>query len=138
MSSGSNTIIGRLKEEPLVPLGFVATVGAFLYAARGMHRGNVGQTQWGMRARVVMQGLTVAALLGYGVFQTTKDSKRPRMMDDVRQIDWEKLERDALAAENGEKQADAPMSPLDKLVAKAHARRANGNVFASESSDKKE
>ncbi|KAJ2877463.1 Respiratory supercomplex factor 1, mitochondrial [Coemansia asiatica] len=134
--SGPNSIVAKIKEEPLVPLGFFATVGAFLYAAHGMQRGNFSQTQWGMRMRVVMQGLTVAALAGYGLFQTTKDRETSRK-EDFRRIDWDKLEREAEAAESADKNgAAAPLSPLDKLIAKAQAQKRE-SVFASESKEEK-
>ncbi|KAJ1724906.1 Respiratory supercomplex factor 1, mitochondrial [Coemansia erecta] len=135
MSGSPNSIIGKIKEEPLVPLGFFATVGAFLYAAHGMHRGNNSQTQWGMRARVVMQGLTVAALLGYGLFHSTRDSTKSRK-EDFRTIDWDKLEQDAIAAEKAENSSAPPQSPLDKLIAKAEAQKKK-SVFAPESAEKK-
>ncbi|KAJ1966395.1 hypothetical protein GGI12_000105 [Dipsacomyces acuminosporus] len=129
MAGGSsNSITGRLKEEPLVAVGTVATFAAFTYAAVGVYRGKFKQSQWGMRGRVVMQGLTVAALFGYAVFRS-KDEKKSRM-EDIRPINWEKLEREAKAAEASSK---GPDPALEKLIAKARAKK---TVFAAESNAK--
>ncbi|KAJ2725771.1 Respiratory supercomplex factor 1, mitochondrial [Coemansia sp. Benny D115] len=135
MSGNSKSIIGKLKEEPLVPLGFVATIGAFLYAAHGVHRSNFKQSQWGMRGRVVAQGLTVAALFGYGMFRSVSGSKSVDK-EEKQPIDWEKLERDALAAEAAEK-ANPTLSPLDKLIAKSNAQKAKRTIFAQEPTTEK-
>ncbi|KAI9503653.1 Respiratory supercomplex factor 1, mitochondrial [Coemansia spiralis] len=105
MAGSSRSVFARLKEEPLIPLGVTATVGAFLFAAWGSTQGNNKMMQWGMRGRVVMQGLTVAALVGYGLFFTSEYKKERR--EDKRQINWEKLEQQALAAEKAEKEQPA-------------------------------
>lgn len=98
--SNNKSIISKLKDEPLVPLGVGATIAAFLYACHGMHRGNQMQTQWGMRGRVLMQGLTVAALLGYGIYKSTSGGKhQTERILHARPINWEKLEREAKEAE---------------------------------------
>ncbi|KAJ1997201.1 Respiratory supercomplex factor 1, mitochondrial [Coemansia sp. RSA 2322] len=112
MAGGSNTLLDRFKQEPLVPLGAAATLAAFLYAAHGMHRGNFKQTQWGMRSRVALQGLTVCALLGYSLYRT--DEHQTGRKDHVRAIDWERLERESIAAEKTDRarQDDAVAGPL--------------------------
>ncbi|KAI8326349.1 hypothetical protein GQ54DRAFT_307580 [Martensiomyces pterosporus] len=131
--SSSNTITGRLKEEPLVAVGTVATFAAFTYAAVGVYRGKFSQSQWGMRGRVVMQGLTVAALFGYAMMRN-KEDKNPRK-DDIRPINWERLEREAKAAEELEATQGKKSDPaLEKLIAKAEAKKKS--VFAVEASPK--
>ncbi|KAJ2778441.1 Respiratory supercomplex factor 1, mitochondrial [Coemansia javaensis] len=110
MIGGSRTITGKLREEPLVPLGVAATVAAFLYASWGIHRNNTRMTQWGMRGRVAMQGLTLVALVGYGLYGARSYNAQRR--GDVRQLDWEKLEREAAAAEG----AAAPATPKPRSV----------------------
>ncbi|KAJ1718362.1 Respiratory supercomplex factor 1, mitochondrial [Coemansia biformis] len=131
MIGGQRSITAKLKEEPLVPVGVLATIGAFLYASWGIHRNNTKMTQWGMRGRVAMQGLTLVALVGYGLY-SAKDHA-PSRKEDVRQLDWDKLERQAREAEA----AAASGQPLHadpaiaKLIEKAKERKAK-SVFAAE------
>lgn len=56
--------VRKTKENPLVPIGLVATVAILVNGVRQMTRGDRAKSQSMMRARVVAQGLTVAALVG--------------------------------------------------------------------------
>ncbi|KAJ2891103.1 Respiratory supercomplex factor 1, mitochondrial [Coemansia aciculifera] len=130
MAGGSGTLLDRFKQEPLVPLGAAATFAAFLYAAHGMYRGNFKQTQWGMRSRVVLQGLTVCALVGYGLYSA--NGTKPGRKEDVRDIDWERLARESMAAEEADKLRKE--QGLAAQVARAKQAR---TVFAPEPKDNK-
>ncbi|KAI9229821.1 MAG: hypoxia induced protein conserved region-domain-containing protein, partial [Piptocephalis tieghemiana] len=61
------TILGRLKrrcmQEPWVPIGGIATVGALFAATLQMRRGNLVSANHLLRLRVATQGLTVTAML---------------------------------------------------------------------------
>ncbi|XP_040539029.1 HIG1 domain family member 2A, mitochondrial [Gallus gallus] len=54
----------KTRENPLVPLGCLCTLGVLTYGLISFKRGNTRHSQLMMRARVVAQGFTVAALLG--------------------------------------------------------------------------
>ncbi|KAJ2020338.1 Respiratory supercomplex factor 1, mitochondrial [Coemansia sp. RSA 376] len=123
------TLLDRFKQEPLVPLGAAATIAAFLYAAHGMYRGNFKQTQFGMRSRVVLQGLTVCTLVGYGLYSTT--GSKPTRKEDMRDIDWERLARESKAAEDADK-----LRKEQALAAQVAKARQAKTVFAPEPKDK--
>ncbi|KAJ1952582.1 hypothetical protein EC988_003476 [Linderina pennispora] len=126
--NSSTSVVGRLKDEPLVAVGTVATIAAFTYASIGVYRGRFKQSQWGMRGRVVMQGLTVAALVGYGFMRNKDVEKTPKQ--DVRPINWERLEREARAAE--QQGADKVDPAIAKLTARLEKQREAASVFAAE------
>ncbi|KAJ2450862.1 Respiratory supercomplex factor 1, mitochondrial [Coemansia sp. RSA 2336] len=137
MSGPVKSITGRLKEEPLVSVGVAGTIGALLYATWGIHRNNTKQTQWGMRGRVIMQGLTIAALVGYSLFRNKDAPKAPASKGDIRPIDWDKLEREAREAEAKDSEAknQKPTSPaLEKLKARLQKEKEAEakSVFAKE------
>ncbi|KAJ2146874.1 Respiratory supercomplex factor 1, mitochondrial [Coemansia sp. RSA 678] len=118
---GDSKIVKKMKEEPLVPLGVGLTVCALLYAAWGLHYKNIQQAQRGMRGRVIMQGLTVCALVGYGVLKT-KDTSQTGQTN-MRPINWDKLEREAQEAEALDL-AKGKVSPaMEKLIAQAKKER---------------
>ncbi|XP_014240893.1 HIG1 domain family member 2A, mitochondrial [Cimex lectularius] len=54
----------KFKENPFVPIGALATAACLFYGVRNFYKGNTKNSQLMMRARVVAQGLTVAALVG--------------------------------------------------------------------------
>ncbi|KAM8798815.1 HIG1 domain family member 2A, mitochondrial [Eudromia elegans] len=54
----------KTRENPLVPLGCLCTAAVLAWGLVSFKRGNVRRSQLLMRARVVAQGFTVAALLG--------------------------------------------------------------------------
>ncbi|KAJ1899321.1 Respiratory supercomplex factor 1, mitochondrial [Coemansia sp. IMI 209127] len=124
MTGGVKSITDRFKEEPLIPLGVAATVGAFTFASWGLFRGNMKNMQLGMRGRVVMQGLTVGALAWYGLYAATSSTTKKRR-EDVREIDWEAIEREAVAAEKA-----------GKALAEAQ-KNTPSSVFAKETESKK-
>ncbi|NWV37682.1 HIG2A protein, partial [Grantiella picta] len=54
----------KTRENPLVPLGCLCTVSILVYGLISFKKGNTRRSQLLMRARVVAQGFTFAALLG--------------------------------------------------------------------------
>ncbi|KAL4250966.1 RCF1 family protein [Abortiporus biennis] len=56
--------IRRIKEEPLVPIGTLATCVALVMAAANLQKGNSKTMNYWLRARVVFQGLTIGAVVG--------------------------------------------------------------------------
>lgn len=62
------TFLGRLKrktmEEPLVPLGLLATTTCLLLGFSSFRKGDAVRSQLMMRARVAAQGFTVLAFVG--------------------------------------------------------------------------
>ncbi|NWU89741.1 HIG2A protein, partial [Upupa epops] len=64
----------KTRENPLVPLGCLCTIGVLTYGLISFKRGNIRQSQLMMRARILAQGFTFAALLG-GMVATAMKSK---------------------------------------------------------------
>uniref|UniRef100_A0A8C3GPU3 HIG1 domain-containing protein n=1 Tax=Cairina moschata TaxID=8855 RepID=A0A8C3GPU3_CAIMO len=54
----------KTRENPLVPLGCLCTVGVLTYGLISFKRGHTRRSQLLMRARILAQGFTFAALLG--------------------------------------------------------------------------
>ncbi|NXT62731.1 HIG2A protein, partial [Chaetops frenatus] len=65
----------KTRENPLVPLGCLCTVGILTYGIICFKKGNTRRSQLMMRARVVAQGFTFAALLG-GTMATAIKSRQ--------------------------------------------------------------
>lgn len=61
--NGFQKVSRRLREEPLIPIGCIATVAAFTGAYRAMRRGDHQQVQRMFRARVAAQAFTVIAMV---------------------------------------------------------------------------
>lgn len=53
----------RSKQQPLVPLGCLATTVAVIMAAKGVRTGNAPKAQFWFRWRVGLQGFTLVALV---------------------------------------------------------------------------
>ncbi|KWU46206.1 hypothetical protein RHOSPDRAFT_32202 [Rhodotorula sp. JG-1b] len=62
----------KFKEEPLVPLGCLATVAALLGASSALQKGNRTQFNMFLRYRVAAQGLTLVAALGAANFMGSR------------------------------------------------------------------
>ncbi|NXY50155.1 HIG2A protein, partial [Ceuthmochares aereus] len=65
----------KTRENPLVPIGCLCTVGILVYGLISFKRGNTRHSQLMMRARILAQGFTFAALLG-GMVVTAMKSKQ--------------------------------------------------------------
>ncbi|KAF9045607.1 hypoxia induced protein conserved region-domain-containing protein, partial [Panaeolus papilionaceus] len=59
----SDKFARKFKENPWVPIGCFATCGALVMSAVKMRKGKSKEMNHWMRARVVLQGLTLAALV---------------------------------------------------------------------------
>ncbi|XP_062977012.1 HIG1 domain family member 2A, mitochondrial [Elgaria multicarinata webbii] len=65
----------KARENPLVPLGCLGTAGVLGYGLICFKRGNIRQSQIMMRARILAQGFTVAALVVGVVITALKPQK---------------------------------------------------------------
>ncbi|XP_056430680.1 HIG1 domain family member 2A, mitochondrial [Hyla sarda] len=54
----------KVRENPFVPLGCLATAGVLTYGLIAFKQGKTRQSQLLMRARILAQGFTVAAIMG--------------------------------------------------------------------------
>ena len=68
-------VVRKLKEEPLIPLGTVLTVAAFVNAYRAIRRGDSKQANRMFRARVGAQAFTVIAMVA-GSMYYSKDREK--------------------------------------------------------------
>ncbi|OWK55481.1 HIG1 domain family member 2A, mitochondrial [Lonchura striata] len=67
--------VRKTRENPLVPLGCLCTVSVLVYGIICFKRGHTRRSQLMMRARVIAQGCTFAALLG-GMVATALKSRQ--------------------------------------------------------------
>jgi len=68
----------RIKENPFVPIGAFATLGALSYGLWCFRQGRTRYSQMLMRARIAAQGFTIFALLGGVAFGVT-DHRKPEV-----------------------------------------------------------
>ncbi|NXR75166.1 HIG2A protein, partial [Pycnonotus jocosus] len=64
----------KTRENPLVPLGCLCTVGVLAYGVICFKKGYTRRSQLMMRARVLAQGITIVSLVG-GMVATTIKSR---------------------------------------------------------------
>lgn len=71
-------MIMRSKQQPLVPLGCLATTAAVVMAAKGVRTGDAPKAQFWFRWRVGLQGATLLALVfgSYYFDQAFTESKK--------------------------------------------------------------
>ncbi|WWC86059.1 uncharacterized protein L201_000930 [Kwoniella dendrophila CBS 6074] len=74
--SFTDFIARKCKEQPFVPIGCIATVGALLGASYHLRKGNRNQFNKYLRLRVYAQGATVVALMIYGGVAFTNDQQQ--------------------------------------------------------------
>lgn len=72
--TSGNRFWRKAKENPLVPIGCLATVGALSMGLVSFKRGNMAMSQNMMRLRVVAQGGTVVGLVGGIALASTKQN----------------------------------------------------------------
>uniref|UniRef100_T1GWP0 HIG1 domain-containing protein n=1 Tax=Megaselia scalaris TaxID=36166 RepID=T1GWP0_MEGSC len=60
----SDKFMRKVKENPVVPVGCLATTMALCYGLYNFRTGNRKMSQIMMRTRIAAQGFTVAALIG--------------------------------------------------------------------------
>ncbi|XP_053575803.1 HIG1 domain family member 2A, mitochondrial [Bombina bombina] len=62
-----NKFLRKVRENPFVPIGCLATAGALTYGLISFKQGKTRQSQLLMRSRILAQGFTVVAIM-VGVF----------------------------------------------------------------------
>ncbi|KAL8212162.1 UNVERIFIED_CONTAM: HIG1 domain member 2A [Gekko kuhli] len=65
----------KSRENPLVPIGCLGTAGVLTYGLICFKRGKTRQSQMMMRARILAQGFTIAALMVGVVITAMKPQK---------------------------------------------------------------
>jgi pyruvate/2-oxoacid:ferredoxin oxidoreductase beta subunit len=74
--SRARKILRKLKQEPLIPLGCVATSYALYQASKSIRHGNPYQTNKMFRARIYAQGFTLVAIVAGSIFYKDERMKR--------------------------------------------------------------
>lgn len=64
--------IRKSRENPFVPIGFTATVGALAYGVYSFSQGRSLMSNYMMRARVMAQGFTIVAMVAGFMLATGK------------------------------------------------------------------
>ncbi|KAI0428916.1 mitochondrial hypoxia responsive domain-containing protein [Xylaria sp. FL1042] len=78
--TGSQKIVRKLREEPLIPLGISLTCLALYNAWRAMRRGDHAGVQRMFRARVGAQAFTVLAMVAGGAYYGADREKRKELI----------------------------------------------------------
>ncbi|XP_073241613.1 uncharacterized protein [Porites lutea] len=68
----------KVKQNPIVPIGALATVGALTYGLFSFIRGDTKMQQYMMRARVAAQGGTIVAVAAGVAFMLFRDSQNKK------------------------------------------------------------
>ncbi|KAG8166785.1 hypothetical protein KVR01_002474 [Diaporthe batatas] len=137
--SGLQKVLGRMKREPLVPLGCLLTVAAFTNAYRAMRKGDHNQVQRMFRARVIAQGFTVAAMVAGGLYfgaerhkerenwklqeQEKAEEKRQKWIRELEARDDEEKELKAMMNKRREKKKTADAEAARNSFRAAEAKR---------------
>lgn len=66
----------KIRQEPLIPLGILATCYALYQASRSIRKGNSTQTNKMFRARIYAQGFTLVAVVAGSIFYEDERLKR--------------------------------------------------------------
>ncbi|KAL1850420.1 Respiratory supercomplex factor 1, mitochondrial [Diaporthe australafricana] len=142
--SGLQKVLGRMKREPLVPLGCLLTVAAFTNAYRAMRKGDHNQVQRMFRARVIAQGFTVAAMVAGGLYfgaerhkerehwkmqeQEKADEKRQKWIRELEARDDEEKELKAMINKRREKKKATGVEAARDNFRAAEAKRLEGEA----------
>ncbi|EFA09681.1 HIG1 domain family member 2A, mitochondrial [Tribolium castaneum] len=70
-------LLRKIKENPMIPIGCLATTCALCYGLWSFRTGNRKMSQYMMRTRIVAQGFTVVALLA-GIGTGLSKIERPK------------------------------------------------------------
>lgn len=104
----------RSKQQPLVPLGCLATTAAVIMAAKGVRTGDAPKAQFWFRWRVGLQGLTLVALVFGSIYYDNAFKESQKTEEElviekakIRQKLWiEELERRDQEMKDRQKRAD--------------------------------
>lgn len=116
----------RSKQQPLVPIGVLATTAAVVMAAKGVRTGNAPKAQFWFRWRVALQGLTIVALV-FGSYYYDRELNKNQKTDEeravakakVRQQLWiEELERRDQEMKDRQHRAELARQMLNEKSAK--------------------
>lgn len=115
-------IVYRSKQQPLVPLGCLATTVAVIMAAKGVRTGNAPKAQFWFRWRVGLQGFTLVALVFGSIyydkaFTASKKSDEELAIEKakIRQKLWvEELERRDQEMKDRQRRAELARQMMEK------------------------
>jgi hypothetical protein len=74
--SRSQKLFRKIRQEPLIPLGCLATCYALFQAAQSIRAGNPTRTNRMFRARIYAQGFTLVCIVAGGLFYKDERLKR--------------------------------------------------------------
>jgi hypothetical protein len=126
--SRAQKLFRKIRQEPLIPLGCLATCYALLQASKSIRAGNPTRTNKMFRARIYAQGFTLAAIVAGSFFYKDERMKRKNFeekveekkglekkerwlreleMRDIEEREWrEKIEKKSREAGPGMRNAD--------------------------------
>lgn len=112
----------RSKQQPLVPLGCLATTAAVIMAAKGVRTGNAPKAQFWFRWRVGLQGFTLVALVFGSIYYDKAFSSSQKSDEElaiekakVREKLWiEELERRDQEMKERQRRAELARQMLEK------------------------
>ncbi|KAL2163647.1 hypothetical protein VTH06DRAFT_5705 [Thermothelomyces fergusii] len=130
--SGFQKIFRKLKEEPLVPIGCILTVTAFINAYRAMRRGDHHGVQRMFRARVAAQGFTVLAMVAGGIYYAEDRNKQRELWKLKQQREAEeKRQKWIRELEARAEEEKALQEMMDKKKKRAAERAARNEAAAT-------
>lgn len=139
----ANKLWRKLRQEPLIPLGCVATCYALYMASKSIRAGDHNQTNRMFRARIYAQGFTLVAIVAGSIFyqdERLKRKKFEKVVEEKKQLEKRDRWLRELEARDVEDKAwrdriEAPYKEMERQSneAAAAAKRAIEDKFSSKS-----